>query len=341
MTRQAYTQELTLTALFPLTSLYSLTTLVGMSPSTSTTKWTPADLPSLDGRTVVITGATSGIGRAAAVELSRAGARVVLAVRNTDRGEQVAKELANPAEVQHLDLTDLAGVRKFASLWSGDIAILINNAGIMAVPEGRTTDGFETQIGTNHLGHFALTGLLLEHVTDRVVTLASGAHRMGKIDLEDLNWERRTYRRWPAYGQSKLANLLFTFELQRRLAESGSPVRAVAAHPGWAATELQQRTGNRIWNAINGLGNRVLAQSGEQGAWPTLFAATQELPGGAYIGPGGPGELRGSPAPASRSSAARDDVTARELWALSERLTGVTYAFESSAAAASVPSRTA
>ena len=307
----------------------------------STSKWTPADLPSLDGRTVVITGATSGIGRAAATELSRAGARVVLAVRNTDRGEQVAKELERPAEVQHLDLTDLASVRKFANLWTGDIAILINNAGIMAVPEGRTTDGFETQIGTNHLGHFALTGLLLEHVTDRVVTLASGAHRMGKIDLEDLNWERRTYRRWPAYGQSKLANLLFMFELQRRLAESGSPVRAVAAHPGWAATELQQRTGNRIWNAINGLGNRVLAQSGEQGAWPTLYAATQDIPGGSYVGPDGRGELRGHPRLVSPSSAATDPTMARELWALSERLTGVTYAFPSRASAASEPSRTA
>jgi NAD(P)-dependent dehydrogenase (short-subunit alcohol dehydrogenase family) len=312
-----------------------------MSPNTRTSKWTPADLPSLDGRTVVITGATSGIGRAAAVELSRAGARVVLAVRNAARGEQVAKELENPAEVQHLDLTDLASVRKFANLWTGDIAILINNAGIMAVPEGRTTDGFETQIGTNHLGHLALTGLLLEHVTDRVVTLASGAHRMGKIDLEDLNWERRTYRRWPAYGQSKLANLLFTFELQRRLAESGSPVRAVAAHPGWAATELQQRTGNPIWNALNGLGNRVLAQTGEQGAWPTLYAATQDIPGGSYVGPDGRGELRGHPTLVSPSAAATDAGTARELWELSERLTAVTYAFPSRAAAASAPSRTA
>jgi len=309
--------------------------------TTSTSKWTPAELPSLDGRTVVITGATSGIGRAAAAELSRVGARVVLAVRNTDRGAQVAKELTNPVEVQHLDLTDLATVRRFANLWHGDIDILINNAGVMAVPEGRTKDGFETQIGTNHLGHFALTGLLLDHVTDRVVNLASGAHRMGRISLDDLNWERRTYRRWPAYGQSKLANLLFTFELQRRLAGSGSPVRTVAAHPGWAATELQQRTGNAIWNAINGLGNRVLAQSGEQGAWPTLYAATQDIPGGSYVGPDGRGELRGHPKLVSPSFAATDPDMARELWGLSERLTGVTYEFPSSAAAASDPSRTA
>ena len=303
--------------------------------------WTAKDLPSQAGRTVVITGATSGIGRAAATELARAGARVVLAVRNTERGEQIAAALPGGAEARPLDLTDLASVRAFAEGWDGPIDVLINNAGVMAVPEGRTKDGFETQIGTNHLGHFALTGLLLGHVRDRVVQIASGAHRMGKIDLEDLNWERRTYRRWPAYGQSKLANLLFVHELQRRLAAAGSPVRAVAAHPGYAATELQSRTGNALQNALMAVANKLIAQSGEQGAWPTLFAATQELPGGAYIGPGGPGELRGSPAPASRSSAARDDATARGLWALSERLTGVRYEALSSAAAASVPSRTA
>ena len=303
--------------------------------------WTAKDLPRLDGRTVVITGATSGIGEAAATELARVGARVVLAVRNSERGAQIAAGLPGGAEARQLDLTDLASVRAFAAAWEGPIDVLINNAGVMAVPEGRTKDGFETQIGTNHLGHFALTGLLLGHIRSRVVQVASGAHRMGKIDLEDLNWERRTYRRWPAYGQSKLANLLFVHELQRRLTEVGSPVRAVAAHPGYAATELQSRTGNALQNGLMAIGNRLIAQSGEQGAWPTLFAATQELPGAAYIGPGGPGELRGSPAPASRSGAARDDATARGLWALSEQLTGVTYAFESSASAASAPSRTA
>jgi NAD(P)-dependent dehydrogenase (short-subunit alcohol dehydrogenase family) len=306
----------------------------------STSKWTLKDLPRLDGRTVVITGATSGIGRAAASELSRAGARVVLAVRNTERGERVASELPGGAEVRALDLTDLASVRAFAARWDEPIDVLINNAGVMAVPEGRTKDGFETQIGTNHLGHFALTGLLLGHVTDRVVQVASGAHRMGKIDLEDLNWERRSYKRWPAYGQSKLANLLFMFELQRRLAEAGSPVRAVAAHPGIAATELQGRTGNPIQHRLLALGN-LFAQSGEKGAWPTLFAAIEDIPGGSYVGPDGRGEMRGKPTLVSSSSAARDAETARGLWALSERLTGVSYEFASSAAAASVPSRTA
>ena len=307
----------------------------------SSSKWTPKDLPNLDGHTVLITGATSGIGRAAATELAAAGARVVMAVRNTERGEQIASVLGNGAEARKLDLTDLASVRAFAEGWDEPIDALINNAGVMAVPEARTKDGFETQIGTNHLGHFALTGLLLSHVTDRVVQIASAAHRIGKIDLEDLNWERRSYKRWPAYGQSKLANLLFIFELQRRLAEAGSPVRAVAAHPGYASTELQSRTGNALQNGLMAIGNRLLAQSGDQGAWPTQFAATQDIPGGSYVGPDGRGEMRGHPTLVSPSSAATDGDVARGLWALSERLTGVTYEVPSSVAAASVPSRTA
>src|ERR671910_2651034 len=212
----------------------------------SSSKWTAADLPDLGGRTAVVTGANSGIGRIAARELARAGARVVLAVRDVAKGEAAASAMAGAVEVRRLDLAALESVRAFADDWEGDLDLLINNAGVMAVPEGRTKDGFETQIGTNHLGHFALTGLLLGHVRDRVVQIASGAHRMGKIDLDDLNWERRTYRRWPAYGQSKPANLLFSLELQRRLSAAGSPVRALAAHPGWAATNLQGRTQNRL-----------------------------------------------------------------------------------------------
>jgi NAD(P)-dependent dehydrogenase (short-subunit alcohol dehydrogenase family) len=304
-------------------------------------KWTPEQLPDFSGRTVVITGATSGIGRAAATELARAGAHVVLAVRNIERGERVAGELPGGAEARPLDLTDLASVRAFAERWDGPIDVLINNAGVMAVPEGRTQDGFETQIGTNHLGHFALTGLLLDHVSDRVITISSGAHRAGKIDLEDLNWERRRYQRWLAYGQSKLANLLFTFELQRRLARAGSAVSALAAHPGFASTELYGRTGNPIQNGILNLGHRLLAQSGERGAWPMLYAAAEDLPGGSYVGPDGFGEFWGHPKMVTPSKAAQDGETARELWALSERLTGVRYAFDSSAAAASAPSRTA
>jgi NAD(P)-dependent dehydrogenase (short-subunit alcohol dehydrogenase family) len=291
----------------------------------SSSKWTAADLPTLDGRTAVVTGATSGIGLVAARELARAGAHVVLAVRNTRRGEELAAAMPGSTEVRHLDLTDLSTVRAFADGWEGDLDLLVNNAGVMAVPEGRTADGFETQIGTNHLGHFALTGLLIDRVADRVVTVASGAHRMGRIRLDDLNWERG-YKRWPAYGQSKLANLLFTLELQRRLTEAGSTVRAVAAHPGWSATHLQQRTGNPLQNGLMAVGNRLLAQSDEAGALPTLFAATQDIPAGSYVGPSGPGEMRGHPVLVGRSAAASDSETARKLWELSERLTGVTFA---------------
>ena len=299
----------------------------------TTTRWAADDLPDLAGRTAVVTGANSGIGRVTARELARAGARVVLAVRDVAKGEQAAASFAGATEVRRLDLGDLASVRAFAAGWSGELDILVNNAGIMAVPEGRTRDGFELQIGTNHLGHFALTNLLLPHVTDRVVTVASGAHRTGAIDLGDLNWERRDYHRWRAYGQSKLANLLFTLELQRRLAARGSAVRAIAAHPGWAATNLQGRTGSRIQNALLAIGNRVVAQSEEKGALPTLYAATQDVPGGSYVGPDGFQEGRGHPTLVGRSAAASDEATATALWELSERLTGVTFPVAGSALA--------
>jgi len=294
-------------------------------------KWSPEELPSLDGRTAIVTGSNSGIGLAAARELARSGARVVMAVRNTEKGEAAASGLEGTVEVRELDLADLSSVREFASGFDGDVDLLINNAGVMAVPESRTADGFEMQIGTNHLGHFALTNLLLPQIRDRVVTIASGAHRMGKINLDDLNWENRRYDRWRAYGQSKLANLLFTLELQRRLGEAGSDVIAVAAHPGWSATNLQSHTGSRLQNGLMWVGNKVWAQSDEQGAWPTLYAATQDVAGGAYIGPDGFQEMRGHPKPVTRSAAASDEETARKLWELSERLTGVTFGLAAAA----------
>ena len=298
--------------------------------STSNGKWTAADLPGLSGRTVVVTGATSGLGRGTALALAAAGARVVLAVRDTDRGEKVAAETQGETEVRELDLTDLASVRSFAQGWGGPIDVLVNNAGVMATPLERTSDGFELQIGTNHLGHFALTGLLIDRIRDRVVSVSSGGHRMGKIDLDDLNWEQRRYRRWSAYGQSKLANLLFTLELQRRLKEAGSDVRAVAAHPGWTATNLQSHTGSRLQNGLMAVGNRVWAQDDEHGVLPILFAATQDIPGASYIGPDGFAEVRGHPTFVDRSSAAKDEQTARRLWELSERLTGVSFAVPAS-----------
>ena len=287
-------------------------------------KWTAADLPRLDGRTFVVTGANSGIGLAACRALGAAGARVVLAVRDPERGRRAAETVSGATEVRRLDLADLASVRAFADAWEGELDVLVNNAGVMATPEQRTADGFELQIGTNHLGHFALTNLLVPRVSDRVVTLASNAHRMGKIRFDDLNWQRG-YNSWRAYGQSKLANLLFTLELQRRLNEADTVVRAVAAHPGWAATNLQSHTGSRLQAAAMAVGNRVIAQSDEMGALPTLYAATQEIPGGSYVGPDGLRQGRGHPMLVDRSAAASDGEAARRLWELSEQQTGVTF----------------
>ena len=288
-------------------------------------KWTAVDMLPLEGRTFLVTGANSGIGLVAARELGRAGARVVLAVRDSARGEQAAATIPGDREVRELDLADLASIRSFTHAWTGELHVLINNAGVMATPERRTKDGFELQIGTNHLGHFALTNLLLPRIVDRVVTVASDAHRVGKIRLDDLNWEHGDYQRWRAYGQSKLANLLFTLELQRRLHEAGSDVRALAVHPGYAATKLQQRTENVVQNAVMAITNRLLAQSDEMGALPTLYAATQDLPGSSYVGPDGFREQRGHPTLVSRSTAATDPETAKRLWKLSEELTGVTF----------------
>jgi NAD(P)-dependent dehydrogenase (short-subunit alcohol dehydrogenase family) len=297
----------------------------------TTSKWTPDDLPRLDGRTYVVTGANSGIGLIAARELARAGGRVVLAVRDTARGERAAAGIDGDTEVRRLDLADLASVREFAEAWDGPLDVLINNAGVMATPKRRTTDGFELQIGTNHLGHFALTNLLLEHVTDRVVTVSSGAHRAGAIRLDDLNWEDGHYFRWRAYGQSKLANLLFTLELQRRLAEAGSDVRAVACHPGYARTNLQHHSESVLHRGVMVITD-LTAQSEEMGALPTLYAATEDVPGGSYVGPDGFMEQRGNPRLVGRSKAASDEETARRLWELSEDLTKTAFPLTPAAA---------
>ncbi|HEY6887720.1 MAG TPA: oxidoreductase [Solirubrobacter sp.] len=289
-----------------------------------TSSWTPQQIPDQTGRTFVITGANSGIGLAAAKVLAAKGAHVVLAVRNTAKGEAAARTIQGDTEVRALDLADLASVRAFAAATHEDVDVLINNAGVMNVPLQHTADGFEMQIGTNHLGHFALTNLLLPRIKDRVVTVASGAHRYGKIRLDDLNWEQG-YKRHAAYGQAKLANVLFMAELQRRLDEAGSSVRSVGAHPGWAATNLQSRSGSRIEDTLMGIGNRLFAQTGDMGAEPTLFAATADVPGNSYAGPDGRFEMRGHPTLVSRSAAATDEETARKLWNLSENLTGTSF----------------
>lgn len=278
------------------------------------------------GRTVVITGANSGIGRAAARVLAARDARVVLAVRNLDKGHEAAAEMTGHIEVRQLDLADLASVRAFAEDFTGPVDVLINNAGVMFPPFSRTADGFELQFGTNHLGHFALTNLLLPRIRERVVTVSSNGHRVGSINFNDLNWERKPYQAMPAYAQSKLANLLFTAELQRRLAEVGSAVTATAAHPGMAATNLMKLDGRRrardlVQKAVVDL----LAQSDDDGALPTLYAAVADIPGNSYAGPSGFLEGRGAPKLVGRSARAQDAEVARRLWEVSEELTGVAF----------------
>lgn len=285
--------------------------------------WTAADLPSFAGRTIIVTGANSGLGLVTARELAGAGAKVILAVRNTAKGEEAAASIAGDVEVRKLDLQDLASVRDFAE-GVDEVDVLVNNAGIMAVPYALTVDGFESQIGTNHLGHFALTNLLLPKIRDRVVTVSSMMHLIGWISLNDLNWKARPYLAWPAYGQAKLANLLFTKELQRRLGAANSPVRAIAAHPGYSATNLQGQTGNRFGTRFWHAGNRLFATSADFGARQTLYAVAEDLPGDTFIGPRF--GSRGATGPtALRSPLARDGRTATALWELSEQLTDTKF----------------
>jgi NAD(P)-dependent dehydrogenase (short-subunit alcohol dehydrogenase family) len=274
---------------------------------------------------VIVTGATSGVGRATVAALAGAGARLVLAVRNQAKGDVVAADLGRDrpetrVEVRTLDLADLSSVRRFAADWTDPVDVLINNAGVMATRRTETVDGFELQLGTNHLGHFLLTTLLLPQITDRVVTVASDAHRWAHLDLEDPQWERRRYRAFGAYGQSKLANLLFTLELDRRLRSSGR--RAIAVHPGWVRSNIGiGEHGSAAATLSRGLGS-VFGQTAEDGARPSLVAATGDLPGGSYVGPDGRSGNRGTPTLIGRSSEAADAVLAARLWALSAQLTG-------------------
>jgi NAD(P)-dependent dehydrogenase (short-subunit alcohol dehydrogenase family) len=297
--------------------------------------WHASDIPDQRGRTVVITGANSGIGLIAARELARAGASVVMACRDTAKGEAAAASLRGQLpnaelRLEQLDLASLASVRAFAERFEADrLDLLIDNAGVMAAPYGKTADGFELQLGTNHLGHFALAGLLLERLLAtpdaRVVTVASGAHKFGRINFDDLQSER-SYHRWPAYAQSKLANLLFAFELDRRLRAADAELLSVAAHPGYAATNLQSAATPSWIERVGSVPvNLIFAQSAERGALPTLFAATADVPSAAYIGPGGLLEMRGNPTFVKATRAASDPDSGRRLWEISEELTGVRY----------------
>ncbi len=298
-------------------------------------KWSLDQIPDQTGRSAVVTGANSGLGLVTARELARAGASVVLACRNIQKGEEAAAEIgvAVPGaqlQVAELDLSSLASVRGFASaLEVGELALLINNAGIMMTPQQQTADGFELQFGTNHLGHFALTGLLLERLgraeAGRVVTLSSLEHKSGHVDFDDLQLVHG-YAPRKAYRQSKLANAVFGLELDRRLRAAGSPVVSVLAHPGYSDTNLQSTGPTGIMKAFLAVGNRMLAQSAEQGALPTLYAATApDVEGGEYYGPDGFREARGRPTQVKVIAEGRDPAVGGRLWQVSEELTGVEY----------------
>jgi NAD(P)-dependent dehydrogenase (short-subunit alcohol dehydrogenase family) len=299
--------------------------------------WTAADIPDQHHRIAIVTGANSGIGLVAARELARAGARVIMACRDASKADRAAGLIRGEVsgadvEVAALDLASLDSVRQFAGGYSEPhLDLLINNAGVMVPPRRITADGFELQLGTNHLGHFALTGLLMEPLLAtpgaRVVTVSSTAHKMGRIDFDDLQSER-SYRRWLRYGQSKLANLLFALELDRRLRAAGADLLSVAAHPGYAATNLQTAaTPSRIERLGSTVLNRIYAQDADRGALPTLYAATADVPGGSFVGPDGFQEMRGYPTLVSPTRAARNPQTARRLWGVSEQLTGVHFDF--------------
>jgi NAD(P)-dependent dehydrogenase (short-subunit alcohol dehydrogenase family) len=302
-------------------------------------KWTAAEIPKLRGRTAIVTGANSGLGLVTARELARHGAGVILACRDLLKGQAAISQISAAVpeadlQLEQLDLGDQSSIEAFAERFADDerdgLDLLINNAGVMAPPRRETADGFELQLGTNHLGHFALTGRLIAHMADRpdarIVTLSSNAHKMGKINFGDIQSERR-YMRWSAYGQSKLANLMFALELDRRLRGAGSPIKSLAAHPGYAATNLQSAAAPAIDRILMRATNLVMAQSAEMGALPSLYAATAPgVEGGSYFGPDGHGEFRGHPHRSKPTGAAQEVDKARRLWELSEQLTSVQFA---------------
>jgi NAD(P)-dependent dehydrogenase (short-subunit alcohol dehydrogenase family) len=296
--------------------------------------WTVDDIPDQTGRTALVTGANSGLGLHTSIALARRGARVLMACRNPAKADEALHRVTTDvpgarAELVRLDLASLDSIRtaaKDVAARTSSLDLLVDNAGVMAIPRTQTADGFEMQLGTNHLGHFALTGLLLPLLLagadPRVVVVSSDAHKIGRIRFEDLMGEK-SYGRWSAYGQSKLANLLFVRELDRRAAGG---IVAAGAHPGYAATNLQSNYGNPVVDLFMRIGNRVIAQSDEAGALPQLYAATMpDVKSGEYFGPSGVFGLRGAPDRDTPSRAASDDETARRLWDVSEQLTGVTY----------------
>lgn len=291
-------------------------------PRPRVTPW--SDVPPQHGRRIVVTGASGGLGEEVARVLADRGAQVVLAVRDRSRGEAAARRIGDGAEVRLLDLADLSSVRAFAAE-VGEVDVLVNNAGVLGLPLGRSVDGVELHFATNHLGHFALANLLLPRLTDRVVVVASVAHRRGNLDLDDLDWSRRGYRPFAAYAQSKLAVLLFLAELQRRLTAAGSTLRATAAHPGNTATNITAGGGNPLLTRIGSLGHRLVGMPVERGALSVLYAVTMDVPGNSFFGPHRLREMSGWPVPVGRSRDAGDPDLAQDLWRVCERLSGVRF----------------
>jgi NAD(P)-dependent dehydrogenase (short-subunit alcohol dehydrogenase family) len=282
------------------------------------------DVPRQDGRRFIVTGASGGIGLETAKALAERGAHVVMAVRNLDRGRAAAAQMSGDVELALLDVADLASVRAFAAQVAS-VDVLINNAGALALPFGTSPDGVELHLATNHLGHFALTNLVLPQLTDRVVVVGSPSHRHSHLDVQDLTWTRRRYRPYAAYADSKLANLLFMAELQRRLTAAGSTLRVTGAHPGSTATGITGSTGSRVKTVVGDFGHRLVGMKAWQGALPTLYAATMDVPGNTYVGPHSFREMRGWVTGVGRSQKALDPELARALWAESERLSGVAF----------------
>jgi len=282
------------------------------------------DVPRQDGRRFIVTGASGGIGLATAKVLAERGAHVVLAVRNLERGRAAAEQMSGDVDLALLDIADLSSVRAFAEQVDA-VDVLINNAGALALPFGRSPDGVELHLATNHLGHFALTNLLLPRLTDRVVVVGSPSHRHSHLDVHDLGWTRRHYRPYRAYADSKLANLLFLAELQRRLTAIGSTLRVTGAHPGSTATGITGSTGSRVKTVVGRFGHRLVGMKAWQGALPTLYAATMDVPGNTYVGPHSWREMRGWVTGVGRSQRALDPELAKELWVESERLSGVGF----------------
>ena len=311
--------------------------------------WTAQNVPDLSGKVAIITGANSGLGYEAALALAARNARVILACRNKQRGETAAASIRRAlplagVEIWELDLASLEAIRHFAGRFlseAGRLDLLLNNAGVMAIPFRRTVDGFEMQFGTNHLGHFALTGLLLPALRDtpgaRIVTMSSGAHVFGTIAFDNLDWHTG-YEKWRAYGRSKLANLLFAYELARRLAKNGAQAISLAAHPGYASTNLQlvgpQMEASGVQMTVMRVANRVFAQSARMGALPELYAATAPsapdsahngIRNGDYIGPTGLGSFRGYPGRVRSNARSYDEALAARIWQASEEMTGVKF----------------